>query len=123
MATIGYRQHVVAAAELLLRALLHGPHVDGGQSPEIGLCGLLEQQLVLEPLRCLCCRVVRCLSRFSFIKSATLSFNLLWLDYCRTISYVIGPDGRILYSYADSNPVKHVENTLSFVKRWREEHN
>jgi peroxiredoxin len=52
-----------------------------------------------------------------------LSFNLLWLDYCRTISYVIGPDGRILYSYADSNPVKHVENTLSFVKRWREEHN
>jgi hypothetical protein len=27
--------------------------------------------------------------------------------------YVIAPDGKILYSYVDSNPVKHVENTLA----------
>ncbi len=38
------------------------------------------------------------------------------------ISYVVAPDGKIVYAFADSNPVKHVENTLAFVRKWREEH-
>jgi thioredoxin-dependent peroxiredoxin len=54
---------------------------------------------------------------------ATMNLPVVGVVAANWISYVIGPDGRILYSYADSNPVKHVENTLSFVKRWREEHN
>ena len=32
------------------------------------------------------------------------------------ISYVISPEGKIVYAYADRNPDKHVENTLAAVK-------
>jgi len=32
------------------------------------------------------------------------------------ISYVIGQDGKVAYSYSDRNPDKHVENTLTAVK-------
>ena len=32
------------------------------------------------------------------------------------ISYVIAPDGKIAYTFADRNPDKHVENTLTAVK-------
>jgi peroxiredoxin Q/BCP len=32
------------------------------------------------------------------------------------ISYVISPEGKIVYAYSDSNPDKHVENTLAAVK-------
>jgi thioredoxin-dependent peroxiredoxin len=38
------------------------------------------------------------------------------------ISYVIGPDGKILYSFQDSAPEKHIENTLAVVRHWREQH-
>ncbi|HEY1725642.1 MAG TPA: peroxiredoxin [Steroidobacteraceae bacterium] len=33
-------------------------------------------------------------------------------------SYVISPQGKILYSYSDLNPDKHVTNTLAVVKQW-----
>jgi thioredoxin-dependent peroxiredoxin len=42
--------------------------------------------------------------------------------YADRISYVITPDGKISFVFADSNPVKHVENTLAVVRKWREEH-
>ena len=32
------------------------------------------------------------------------------------ISYVISPEGKIVYAYTDLNPDKHVENTLAAVK-------
>ena len=32
------------------------------------------------------------------------------------VSYVIAPDGKIAYAFADRNPDKHVENTLTAVK-------
>jgi thioredoxin-dependent peroxiredoxin len=38
------------------------------------------------------------------------------------ISYVIAPDGKIIYAYQDSAPEKHIENTLTAVRHWREEH-
>jgi thioredoxin-dependent peroxiredoxin len=38
------------------------------------------------------------------------------------ISYVISPDGRVIYSYTDSAPDKHIENTLAAVQKWRDEH-
>ncbi len=34
------------------------------------------------------------------------------------ISYVIAPDGKIIYAYADRNPDKHVENTLTAVREF-----
>lgn len=38
------------------------------------------------------------------------------------ISYVIAPDGKVLYSYADSAPEKHIENTLAVVRQWHGQH-
>lgn len=32
------------------------------------------------------------------------------------ISYVIAPDGKIVYAFSDRNPDKHVENTMAAVK-------
>jgi thioredoxin-dependent peroxiredoxin len=42
-----------------------------------------------------------------------------WAD--RT-SYVISPDGHVLYSYTDLNPDKHVENTMAVVRKWADAH-
>ncbi len=38
------------------------------------------------------------------------------------ISYVIAPDGKIIYAYSDSAPDKHIENTLAIVQHWHDEH-
>jgi peroxiredoxin Q/BCP len=37
-------------------------------------------------------------------------------------SYVITPDGQILYTYTDLNPDKHVENTMAALEKWRADH-
>ncbi len=37
------------------------------------------------------------------------------------ISYVI-VDGKVVFALTDSNPVKHVESTLDFLRKWRDEH-
>ncbi|RYD62558.1 MAG: redoxin domain-containing protein, partial [Sphingomonadales bacterium] len=34
-------------------------------------------------------------------------------------SYVIAPDGKILYAHSELSPVDHVRNTLAAVKTWR----
>jgi peroxiredoxin Q/BCP len=41
--------------------------------------------------------------------------------YASRTSYVISPDGRVLYVYSSLNPDKHVENTLAAVKKWKDE--
>jgi peroxiredoxin len=38
------------------------------------------------------------------------------------ISYVIAPDGRIIYAYQDMSPEKHIANTLAVVRQWRKDH-
>lgn len=38
------------------------------------------------------------------------------------ISYVILPDGKIAFSLTDSNPIRHVESALEFVRKWQDEH-
>jgi thioredoxin-dependent peroxiredoxin len=38
------------------------------------------------------------------------------------VSYVIAPDGKILYEYTSLSPDKHVENTLNAVKAWAAAH-
>ena len=40
-------------------------------------------------------------------------------DTADRISYVIGPDGRVLYSYQSLDPDRHVANTLKAVEDWK----
>ena len=44
------------------------------------------------------------------------------LGYADRTSYVIAPDGKILYSYSAMDPDKHVANTLAAVEKWRAAH-
>ncbi len=39
-------------------------------------------------------------------------------DYANRVSYVIGPDRSVLYSYQSLNPSKHVEKTLGALREW-----
>ena len=45
----------------------------------------------------------------------------LWVkpDMADRISYVISPQGKVLYVYSSLSPDQHVENTLKAVERWR----
>jgi len=43
-------------------------------------------------------------------------------EYANRTSYVIAPDGKILYSYTAMDPSQHVENTLAAVKRYQQAH-
>jgi peroxiredoxin Q/BCP len=43
-------------------------------------------------------------------------------EYANRTSYVIAPNGAIIYSYTAMAPDKHVENTMAAVKKWQEEH-
>jgi peroxiredoxin len=44
-------------------------------------------------------------------------------QYADRTSYVIAPDGEIVYTYTDLNPDKHVENTLTALRDWVAGHN
>ncbi|MBI1407557.1 MAG: redoxin domain-containing protein [Caulobacter sp.] len=37
-------------------------------------------------------------------------------------SYVIAPDGKVLYVHSDMNPRQHVELTLEAVRKWKAQH-
>lgn len=45
----------------------------------------------------------------------------LWVkpDMADRISYVISPEGKVLYVYSSLSPDQHVENTLKAVETWR----
>ena len=45
----------------------------------------------------------------------------LWVkpDMADRISYVISPEGKVLYVYSSLSPDQHVENTLNAVEQWR----
>ena len=40
-------------------------------------------------------------------------------EYANRISYVIAPDGSIVYHYMSLNPTKHVEKTLGALRSWQ----
>lgn len=42
-------------------------------------------------------------------------------EYANRISYVIAPNGKIVYEYMSLNPVKHVEKTLGALRAWKKE--
>jgi thioredoxin-dependent peroxiredoxin len=41
------------------------------------------------------------------------------VDVADRISYVIAPDGKVIYAFASMSPDGHVENTLSAIQRWK----
>jgi len=43
-------------------------------------------------------------------------------QYANRTSYVIAPDGSIVYSYTDMEPDKHVQNTLDALKTYQSTH-
>ena len=47
---------------------------------------------------------------------------LPFLDYADRTSYVIDPDGRIIYTYTALSPDKHVRNTLDALRKWTKLH-
>ena len=49
---------------------------------------------------------------------------VLWIkpDWAKRTSYVIAPNGEVIYSYTALNPDKHVENTMAVVQKWADEH-
>jgi peroxiredoxin len=69
--------------------------------------------------------VSECRSKFAVASDADLKITkaydarLLITSYSNRTSYVIAPDGKIIYEYSALDPDKHVENTLAAVARWR----
>ena len=43
-------------------------------------------------------------------------------EYANRTSYVIAPDGKIIFEYTAMSPEKHVENTMAAVQKWKAEH-
>jgi peroxiredoxin Q/BCP len=43
-------------------------------------------------------------------------------EYANRTSYVIAPDGKIIYEYTAMDPNKHVANTMAAVEKWAGEH-
>ncbi|HYL26307.1 MAG TPA: peroxiredoxin [Candidatus Nitrosotalea sp.] len=43
-------------------------------------------------------------------------------QYANRTSYVIVPDGTIIYTYTSLDPSQHVENTLTALKAWKADH-
>jgi peroxiredoxin len=41
-------------------------------------------------------------------------------EYANRVSYVIAPNGSIVYHYMSLNPTKHVEKTLAALRTWSE---
>jgi peroxiredoxin len=72
--------------------------------------------------------VSECRGKFAVAADAdqkiTKSYDAIFApkpEYANRISYVISPDGKIIYSHTDMNPEKHVANTLAALKKWRAE--
>ena len=43
-------------------------------------------------------------------------------QYANRTSYVIAPDGTVIYTYTDLDPSLHVQNTLAALKAWESSH-
>src|SRR5919198_412457 len=73
--------------------------------------------------------VSECRSKFAVAADADKKIMkaydaVLWIkpDWAKRTSYVIAPNGEVLYSYTALNPDKHVENTMAVVQKWADEH-
>ena len=52
---------------------------------------------------------------------AAMHIPVMGDSFASRVSYVISPEGRILYAYSDPAAEKHITNTLDAVRKWREE--
>ena len=43
-------------------------------------------------------------------------------EYANRVSYVIAPNGSVVYNYQSLNPSRHVENTLTALREWSQAH-
>ena len=72
--------------------------------------------------------VSECQSKFPVAADPTLkiatSFDarLPVVGMANRTSYVIAPDGKVIYAYSNLNPGEHVENTLAAVKAYEAKH-
>ena len=71
--------------------------------------------------------VSECRSKFAVAADADQSITKAYdavlaakPQYADRTSYVITPDGHILYTYTDLKPDHHVENTLAALKAWKD---
>ena len=44
---------------------------------------------------------------------------MIGMEMADRISYVISPQGKVIYAYASSNPDEHVKRTLAAVEKWK----
>jgi peroxiredoxin len=70
--------------------------------------------------------VSECRGKFAVLadpeQSIIKAYDVVWAakpQLSSRTSYVITPDGRILYTYTDLNPDQHVANTLAALKQWK----
>lgn len=42
-------------------------------------------------------------------------------DFANRITYLIAPDGKVVYHYLSLNPTRHVEKTLAALRDWRKQ--
>jgi peroxiredoxin len=69
--------------------------------------------------------VSECRNKFAVASDADQKISkaydatLLFTSYSSRTSYVIAPDGKIIYAYKALDPDRHVENTMAAVKQWR----
>jgi peroxiredoxin len=73
--------------------------------------------------------VSECRSKFAvaadITQSVMKSYDAVLPDhpqYANRTSYVIAPDGTIVYTYTSLDPTLHVENTLTALKAWKADH-
>jgi peroxiredoxin len=72
--------------------------------------------------------VSECRNKFAVASDPDLSISkaydakIILTHYSNRTSYVIAPDGTIIYSYSALDPDKHVENTMAAVAKWQAEH-
>jgi len=57
------------------------------------------------------------------IRAYDVGFSAQRANLTNRTSYVIAPNGRIIYSYSDLNSANHVTNTLRAVQDWRAQQN
>jgi len=60
--------------------------------------------------------------KLSIIKAYGAAYAMPGMAFADRISYVISPEGKILYAYSNPEAEKHIENALAVVRKWHEEH-
>jgi len=69
--------------------------------------------------------VSECRNKFAVASDADQKISkaydstLLMTSYSNRTSYVIAPNGTIIYAYSALSPDKHVDNTLAAVEKWQ----